>query len=574
MFKHINLQQFFTTHSNRILALMLLSLHAFLVWGDDASSHLSRSYFLCHYGLFLMWQPVWQHNQKVSKSASAMVLGLALVAFFLINWWLTAIWLSILFGLLGGRIFSDEAKNNRMVHILAAIYLLTMLLLWVVPKLLNITSNLEATRYAVSYLLPLLPVAIFFIAHPAHRHEQLPILDFFYTMLLTLLAFILALSSYAVGTVQNVHYLQVIFITMFGLAFGLIALNLLWKPTTHFSGVELVMTRYLTSIGMPFERWVRNIAALGEIETSPKGFLDAAMREMQSLPWVAGVSWMTDESSGKLGAASEHIAQFNFKDFHMTLNTHWEISPALYVHVKLLTQIMGEFYVAKRREETLRQNAYMQAFYETGSRLTHDIKNILQSTGTLVAAAEQTDEKDQDALLRLLRRQLPMLNQRIASTLDKLKAPGEQKQKLEKISAWWKDLQLRHRESNVEFIADNLPIQEIKVEVLDSVLDNLISNALEKAKYQPDTTVTVSLLNDETNGCRIEVTDSGKAMDAAIANDLFKKHIASHNGLGVGLYHAGKDALQAGYTLELANNINGDVRFRVDLTPKAMENSA
>ena len=42
---------------------------------------------------------------------------------------------------------------------------------------------------------------------------------------------------------------------------------------------------------------------------------------------------------------------------------------------------MGEFYEAKRREETMRQNAYMQAFYETGSRLTHDIKNILQSVG-------------------------------------------------------------------------------------------------------------------------------------------------------------------------------------------------
>ncbi|HQN64961.1 MAG TPA: ATP-binding protein [Methylophilus sp.] len=571
MFKQINLQLFLTRHSNRILALMMLSLHAFLVWGEDISNHLSRSYFLCHYGLFLMWQPVWGQNQKISKSATAMVLGLGLVAFFLINWWLTAIWLSILFGLLGGRIFSDDAKNNRMVHLMAAVYLLSMLLLWVVPKLLDTRTELEASRYAAFYLLPLLPIAIFFIAHPARSHEQLPILDFFYTMLLTLLAFILVLSSYAVGTIQNVHYLQVIFITMFGLGFGLIALNLLWKPTTHFSGVELIMSRYLTSVGMPFERWVRNIAALGDIETSPRGFLEAAMREMQSLPWVAGVSWMTDEAAGKIGESTDHIAQFNFKDFHMSLNTRWEISPALYMHVKLLTQIMGEFYLAKRREETLRQNAYMQAFYETGSRLTHDIKNILQSTGTLVAAAEQSDEKDQEALLRLIRRQLPMLNQRIASTLDKLKAPSEEKLKLEKISAWWKDLQLRHRESNVEFVADELPRQEIKVEVLDSILDNLISNALEKAKYQPGTTIKVTVLNDEINGCRIEVTDSGKAMDAAVANDLFKKHIASHNGLGVGLYHAGKDAQQAGYELSLVNNINGDVRFRVNLAPKRAE---
>ena len=106
------------------------------------------------------------------------------------------------------------------------------------------------------------------------------------------------------------------------------------------------------------------------------------------------------------------------------------------------------------------------------------------------------------------------------------------------------------------------------------MLDNLISNALEKAKYQPDTSITVNLLHEEANGCRIEVADTGKAMDAAIANDLFKKHIASHNGLGVGLYHAGKDAQQAGYELSLIHNVNGDVRFRVSLAPGATPASA
>jgi len=49
----------------------------------------------------------------------------------------------------------------------------------------------------------------------------------------------------------------------------------------------------------------------------------------------------------------------------------------MYLHVQLLTQILGEFYETKRREETISQNTYMQTFYETGSRLTHDIKNIL-----------------------------------------------------------------------------------------------------------------------------------------------------------------------------------------------------
>jgi nitrogen-specific signal transduction histidine kinase len=564
MLNYSKINQLLATNSHRILALMLLALHAFLIWGDG-TTQLQRAFFLCHYGLFLMWQPVWRSTEKLTKTAMIVFVGVGLIAYFYINWWLTALWISILFGLLGGRVFSDESKSNRLVHILAASYLLAMLLLWVVPKLLGSSDDLEAANFVIRYLIPVLPLAILFIAAPSNKAGQLPVLDFFYTLLLMLMAFILTLASYAIGTLQNVNYVQVMFMTIFGLAFGLLVFSFFWKPNTRFSGVELMMSRYLLSIGMPFEVWVKNIAALGEIESTPNGFVQAAMGEMTALPWVSGVNWLADETQGKLGETSQHVTDFNFKDFHMSLHTRWQISPALYVHVKLLTQIMGEFYEAKRREETLRQNAYMQAFYETGSRLTHDIKNILQSVGTLVSAAEQTEEKDNAALLTLIRKQLPVLNQRIASTLDKLKAPGEDKKRLEKMSAWWKDLQLRHGRDDVEFEADELPKQDINAEVLDSVLDNLLNNALEKTKYQPETSIKVAMHNDAELGFCIDVTDTGKAMSTQIASDLFKKHIASPNGLGVGLYHAAQDAKQAGYTLSLLNNINGAVSFRVSL---------
>jgi signal transduction histidine kinase len=567
MFDTSPINKLLATQSHRILALMLLSLHAFLIWGED-TTHLHRAFFLCHYGLFLMWQPIWRSSEKLSKSGIAVFLAFAYLAFCCINWWLTAAWLAILFGILGGRIFSDDSKSNRIIHILAASYLLSMLLLWVVPKLLGASSDLDAASFTITYLLPILPIAILFIGGQLTKSGQLPILDFFYTLLLTLIATILVLASYAVGTLHQVNYVQIMFITIFGLAAVIGAFSLLWKPSTRFSGVELMMSRYLLSIGMPFEKWVKNIATLGEIETNASNFVQGAMQEMTTLPWVSGVSWLADETQGKLGETSSHSTTFNFKDLHMTLHTRWQISPALYVHVKLLTQVMGEFYEAKRREETMRQNAYMQAFYESGSRLTHDIKNILQSVGTLVSAAEQTSEKDNEALVGLIRRQLPMLNQRIASTLDKLKAPGEEKKRFEKMSAWWKGLQLRHQQANIEFSAETLPIIDINAEVLDSVLDNLLSNATEKAKYQPDTHIKVEIHNCPKNGFCIDVTDTGKAISASIAKDLFKKHISSHNGMGVGLYHAALDAKQAGYDLSLASNINGEVRFCVVLAPK------
>jgi signal transduction histidine kinase len=564
MFNFNKINQLLAANTQRILALMLLTLHAFLIWSDGASQ-LQRAFFMCHYGLFLMWQPIWRSTEKLTKTAIVLFVGVGFIAYFYINWWLTAIWVSILFGLLGGRIFSDDSKSNRIVHILAASYLLAMLLLWVVPKLLGANNDLEAASFVIRYLAPLLPLAILFIRTQASNAGQLPILDFFYTLLLMMMAFILALSSYAIGTIQAINYVQVLFITIFGLAFGLIIFSFFWKPNTRFSGIELLMSRYLLSIGMPFEKWVRNISAMGEIESTPNGFIQAAMHEMTALPWVSGVTWLADESQGKVGETSSHSTNFNFKDLHMTIHSRWQISPALYVHVKLLTQIMGEFYEAKRREETLRQNAYMQAFYETGSRLTHDIKNILQSVGTLISAAEQSEKKDNEALLQLIRKQLPVLNQRIAATLDKLKAPGEEKKRLEKLSAWWKNLQLRHNQHDIEFVANKLPTEEINAEVLDSILDNLLNNALEKAKYQPDTLIKVEMYDNAESGFCIDVTDTGKAMDGVIANDIFKKHIASPNGLGVGLFHAAQDSKQAGYGLSLASNVNGAVCFRVTL---------
>lgn len=562
----LNLNQCLVNNSHRVMAVMLLSLHAFLVFFDKDDAYRQMFYFLS-FGIFLVWQPVWRGNQKLSIIALSSLTLVGLLGFFFFNWWLTALWLAVLFGLLGGRIFSGDSKKNRLIHILAASYLLAMLLLWVVPKLLHASDELLAAEFVILYLMPFLPIAILFIKNNLGPADDAPVVDFFYTLVLFMLAVIIVLGSYAVGTLQHVNYIQVMFYTISALAVILFGLSYLWRPSTKFSGVELLMSRYLLSIGMPFEHWVKNIATLAEHESSPNGFTQAAMNEMMKLEWVSGISWLADETQGKLGEQTAFSTDFNFKDFYMTLHSRWQMSPALYVHVKLLTQIMGEFYEAKRREETLRQNTYMQAFYETGSRLTHDIKNILQSVGTLVTAAEQTETSDTDALVRLIRKQLPVLNQRIAATLDKLKAPSEEKKRQEKISAWWKNLRLRYTQPQVEFVAHQLPTHDINAEVLDSVLDNLLSNAIEKTKYEPNTLVKVEIV-DDTNGYKIQVTDSGKAMSQQTASELFKKHISSQNGLGVGLYHAAQDAKQAGYVLGLTSNINGAVQFTVDLTPQ------
>ena len=545
------------------LALMLLSLHAVLLWGFD--DIVDRTIILCHYGLFLLWQPIWRTNDKLSPPAAILFLIAGISLIFFAGWWLLALWLTGLFGLLGGRVFSSRARSTRIGYLLAAGYLLSMLIMWVVPKLLDATGDVVATQFLVSYVLPVIPLGIFLTFREPEEADQPPILDFFYTLLLMMLAVILVLGSFAIQASSTANYAEIILKVIFGLAFTLLTISWLWNPRAGFAGLGQLLSRYLLSVGMPFEKWVRNIAEHAEQGSSAEQFAQSAMLEISTLPWVSGLSWITDDGHGTYGYKGSHRADFAFHSFHLSLYTKWPLTPALTIHVKLLTQIVGEFYEAKRREETMRQSAYMQAVYETGARLTHDIKNLIQSMSALCSAAEQTPDNESDRLLALMRRQLPQLNQRLAMTLDKLQAPRKEGARMVDAGQWWAGLKQRYSQvANLSFDGKDPADKQVDAEVLDSVIDNLIQNAIEKSRHQ--SAVSIQCMIGRGDQFAIEVLDTGKAMPAFVAEQLFKKNVSSESGLGIGLYHAHRQAAQAGYLLTLADNRDGKVCFRLEQT--------
>ncbi|NOT16221.1 MAG: HAMP domain-containing histidine kinase [Methylotenera sp.] len=543
------------------MALMLLSLHALLVWGESNQTY--GTLLLCHYGFFLLWQPVFRHNAKISWPITIIILVLASLSLFYMSWWVAAVWIAGLFALIGGRVFSSSPIHSRLPNIVASTYLLTILLLWVVPKLLNNTHDLEAAKFLLVYILPLLPLTILFLSVKNKPSEPVANIDFFYTLLIFLLTLITILGSFAIGTIWQLHYIKLLIFTVMGLAGVLVALSWLWNPSATFSGLELLMSRYLLSIGLPFEQWIRKIAMYAEDAPSANGFLQASMQELVSLNWVSGVMWQVEGGKQEVGEPTKYISTFSFHDLHLALYARWSFTPAMYLHVQLLTQILSEFYEAKKREETISQNAYMQSLYETGSRLTHDIKNILQSLDTLSAAAEQTHHAEDDAkLVELVKKQLPRLSQRLGSTLAKLEMPSLEKKVQAKVSTWWKNFKQLNAHYPVKFESPSqFPKSDIDPDVLDSVIDNLIQNALEKAKWEANIIVKVTLLPTE-HFC-VEVSDTGSAMPAEVEQRLFKSHVSSKNGLGVGLYHAAQQARQAGYELSLVKNHDGEVRFRL-----------
>ena len=540
------------------LALLLLSLHGVMLWGFD--SVLAKTLLLSHYGLFLLWQPIWRGEQPLSAASALLVLAGGAVLLLTLDWWVLAFWQAALFGLLGGRVFSTEEKTPRAGYLIAAAYLLAMLVIWVVPRLLNQVQDNAATTFLVQYLMPLLPLSLLFLPSERRQRTDAPALDFFYSLLLFLLALILVLGSFAIEVSSNTHYPDALMQMLFAIAGILFVMSWLWNPRAGFSGIGQILSRYLLSVGMPFEQWLYRIARLAEVESGPVEFMSAAAAEVALLPWVSGGAWQIPESGGEFGAKGSYSATFDYHELKLTLHARQPLTPVLMLHIKLLTQLLGEFYEAKKREAALREQSYMRAVYETGSRLTHDIKNLVQSLTALCTAAQSTGKEDADRLIGLIQRQLPQLNRRLELTLEKLQSPQTENLRLIKTASWWRAAKQRYATTNVAFASHKVAVDgEIYAEVFDNVLDNLLQNALEKARNEQGLNIAVTL--SELDGLYLEVCDDGAPMPKNLAAQLFKSHIHSENGLGIGLYHAARQAQRVGYTLALAENRKGAVRF-------------
>ena len=244
-----------------------------------------------------------------------------------------------------------------------------------------------------------------------------------------------------------------------------------------------------------------------------------------------------------------------FHGLSLTWQSTRALTPALALHVRLLSQLLGYFYAAKVREQTLREQAYSQAIHDTGARLTHDVKNILQSMKTLLAAADTSTPEDSDRLLALMKRQLPQLAARLSQTVDKLKQPTEMDVAQIAAKAWWSALQTRYEHDDVQFFADAIDDTPLPQDLFDSVVDNLLTNALRKRQSEPGVAMEVRLALQPLVSLR--VTDSGSAAPDHVARNLFQSPVASDFGLGVGLYQAARQAARSGYRLELPDNQAG-----------------
>jgi signal transduction histidine kinase len=541
-------------HELRVLGLMLLALHV-AVWSDVGGA-VSRAFMLAHLGLFLLWQPLWSRREELDTlGAAAFVLCTAAFMIWL-DWGLVTFWTLLLIGFVGGRV--TVSNRDRYAYLMTLVFLLSELLLGCIPPMVDIPDVGHRARMLYSYGMLAVPVGLLLV--PGVRVEERSgsqDVDFLYGLNVSLLSCVLALGSLLNMFLTGADYAVALVQTVLAIAVFLFAISWLWSPLAGFSGLGQIWERYLQNIGTPFEHWLGGLAELSGDDLGPEEFLSSAMARLEGLAWIEGVRWEDDGDVGLLGRPTSNALEERAGGVHLALYVRRPMRTALMLHSRLLLKLVGHFYTAKVRERELAERAHLQAIYETGARVTHDIKNLLQSLQTISAALER-DEHQAEAAQQLFRRQLPRITQRLQVALDKLRAPADagDAPPLGALSHWWSGVQGRLRDERVELNSSLQSAPSVPVELLDSVLDNLLENARIKRLSEPEIRIRVSL-QAEPGATRLRVSDTGGPVDPAVARSLFRAPVESRNGLGVGLYQSARQAEQLGWRLSLGEDETG-----------------
>jgi len=521
----------------------------------------ARALMVAHFGLFILWQPFMRAEQSLTPLQLTAILLVCALTLLYWNWWLMLLWLSILSGVVGGKVFLFQARWQRNFYLAVLLYLVSLLLIWVFPQLLPGFTQAPELKQLAQYGLPLLFHAMLVFPTEQDTGDTPQVVDFFYSAFLFMIIALLVLGSFAFMTLGRIAYPIALTYSLLLIAGILLLLGLAWNPRGGFGGLSMLFSRYLLSVGLPFEQWLAFLAALSQSEGRPEQFLRDACAGLGKLPWVTGGSWRSSAYSGEFGRPSKNTVEYEDEELQLRVYTQFNLSPALIWHFNLLGQMLGEFFMAKLREQKLQQQSYLQAVFETGARVTHDVKNLLQSLNVLCAAAEQ-ESQNSDELQALMRRQLPVITSRLQQTLEKLRAPATADTGgLVQARSWWSALQRSHyARENIEF--RDGPISEQSLlprDLFDSVADNLIQNAINKRKLQGEFAISVSLsCSDQVT---LEVCDAGAAIPDETAHELLRGPVHSDSGLGIGLYQAARQAEASGFTLALAHNADGKVSF-------------
>ncbi len=554
-------------NQRRWLLLGLLGLlHLLLLEG--VASGVGRTLLVGHIGLFILWQPFVRAEQRLSPPQLVAIAGIIAASAYWAGTWMMIFWVMALAGIVGGKVFFYASRGTKVFYLLVLAYLISMLLMVLVPQALP--QHLDSPGGFITlakYVLPALFAVMAFLPVEAEDEGEAEVVDFVYSAFVFLLLAVLVLGSIAAMLLLKRGYFESLVATV--IAFGAILLLMAWawNPRLGFTGLGIFFSRYMLSLGLPFERWLHELADNMQREDQPEKFLVQSLEGMTRLPWVNGCEWRAEGNAGAAGRREGPRSEFRHGALSLAIHSQQPLSPTLNWHFNLLVQLLGEFYEAKLRAQELQQLSYVKAIHQTGARLTHDVKNLLQSLNALCRAAADESEISSPGSQALLRRQLPVIAQRLQLTLDKLRRPEMEGAQFVHAGRWWAGLQERYGRDGVHFSpANGVGDGNIPAALFNSAAENLLENALAKKQGAPDLRIDVAF--DAKAGPCLKVCDDGEALPAEVAENLFRAPVPSCTGLGIGLYQAARHAEFYGYELRIAANEPGRVCFELRRPPE------
>ncbi|WP_374348257.1 hypothetical protein [Chitinimonas sp.] len=537
----------------RMLPLALAALVMLSCWLPRHHASLGML-LLAQYGLLLFWQPLYQTNEPLQRRS---MLGHALVAGLLLLGApvLLPLWIALLAALVASYAVAWRDRWSQRFHLGLLVFYLLLLWLRAMPALAGLP--LPYPQLVAACLMGLL---LLLACLPSARANvmQRQALDLFYGLLLFLVALLAGVMALVLTTQGRLDYLVALALVMIGAGLMLGMLSWLWNPRGGFAGLGALFSVRMLQLGTPFERWSARLTELSARSASPEAFLASAASALLELPGICGGEWRCAHHHGRFGEVGRYQVVVHANGLRLLLQADAPIAPALRVQFQLLAEMLRQFHAAKEREQRLADYVYVEAVHETGARLTHDIKNLLQALRGLIGAASSGAAPD--ALLALYQRQLPEVARRLETTLANFASPpGSERLP---VADWWTQAQARHASAGIVFETPAELTGEVDAPLFDNVLDNLLRNAEHKRLQEPDVQIRTGLWRVGEQWM-LWVEDSGSPIPGARADQLFNRPLDSPAGYGLGLFHAARLATARGYGLQLVSNQVGAVRFHL-----------
>lgn len=544
-------------YGQQILATILLLLHALIWIVDDPLLKFSLTFIL--YGLFLLWQPLWNKQEKVRHGTVGIVaLVFVMLAYRFPNESLVFFAL-ILSGLIGSRLLGQSAF--RSFDLLALLIITLEMAVGLVPDAFT-QIQLPAQFGDYMQTVILVPVLLFYFApNPDHQKQQRSQVDLMHGLLTATLLFIVLLGGIVINLLYGVDYIDGLLLSVFIVATLTIGISWFWNPGVGYSGIGVLWNRYAMTIGGPFETWINTLTTLIEEHyLTPSDYLEAVCEHLIENDWLNSIEWQFENF--KIGVGDRTGTRLEHKlDDKLTVVLYFKSNPgtALEQHTILLTRMAYQFYLAKLNQEKVRAQEHFATIHHTGARLTHDVKNILQSIRTSLEILDM--DKDSIGSQKLLQSNLQQIGQRLQSTLDKLRAPRLNTQiNLVDCRKWMERMEKLHNaNTRILFESDIENNLVVPVDLFDSVAENLINNALKKSARGR---LELRLMSSNEI-ILLSVCDDGDAISDDIESSLFIKPVSSGSGMGIGLYQSAIMAKAFNFELELSQNERGRVCFNL-----------